>query len=208
MNYPSLPTEKTKVLSVLVICSYLFSFGVGGYSTSIGKGQISRDEFTISQSLAYGDKPTMMITFTVGFIALIYLVYLRGPKKLLWFRFFLLFSIFGFLLTIIFVTEKLNRMLHFIFAGIMFSFNIIFVFLTYFLYKGYLENRSIHLTYIFDAIIIFSLSSFAFLLIYSDVSGELDIEEEKTFIDNEVFAISEILSVLATMGVIIFLGFF
>ena len=73
------------IFSVLFLAS---AFGFAAYEVSYKKGKISKDEFTVSQSLAYGDQPILLTLLTLGTAAYIYLLNVRGPKKMLVVRIF------------------------------------------------------------------------------------------------------------------------
>ena len=65
------------IFSVLLLAS---GFGLAAYEVSYKKGEITRNEFTVSQSLAYSDKPVILTLLTLGTAAYIYMLYARGPQ--------------------------------------------------------------------------------------------------------------------------------
>ena len=69
-----LPANKnTKVASSVAILLFLILFGLGTYLTSYLKGEISSSIFTVSQSLAYGNKIVVLDFLLVAMVLLLYL---------------------------------------------------------------------------------------------------------------------------------------
>lgn len=122
---------KLKLISVIALLCFMFAFGISAYEISYEKGRISDKEFTVSESLAYGDEQSLVTLFTLGMIAYIYLLTLRGPKKLLYIRIFALIIVYIFLITIIWITTYKDQEKHYIFAFIIFLTTFIYHVLTY-----------------------------------------------------------------------------
>ena len=201
-NYPTLPNNKTKFLSAFTIFTYLTGLVVGAYAVSITKDKISRDEFTVSQSLAFGSRELMIICFALAYFSMILLIWNRGPLKYIALRSLLITVFFSLLITIIYVTKYYDEEMHFIMAGIMFVSNLFFILLTAHLFKGYLRNEPVIQTYLFDGLIILTIASFIMVNVYGVFETN-----SKTFIDDEIFATNELITVFSGLGVIYYLGF-
>lgn len=109
---------------------------------------------------------------------------------------------FALLITIIYVTTYYDNSMHFTMAGIMFIANLLFVLFTAHLFRGYLKHEPVLHTYLFDGLIVFLISSFILVNVY----GVFETSTE-TFIDDEIFATNELISVFSSLGVIYYLGF-
>ena len=79
------------------------SFGLVAYEVSYKKGEITRNEFTVSKSLAYSDKPVILTLLTLGTAAYIYMLYTIGPQKLLVFRILLQILIYALVISLLWV---------------------------------------------------------------------------------------------------------
>lgn len=201
-NYPTLPNQKTNILSLVTIFSYLIALVVGAYAISISKDKIEQDEFTISQALAFGSRELMIVCFVISYFCGILLIWSRGPMKYIAFRSLLVTISYVLLITIIYVTKYYDEPMHFTLAGIIFICNLLFVLLTAHIFRGYLRHEPIMYTYIFDGLIVILVAAFILVNVY----GLFDVDRE-TFIDDEIFATSELISVFSTLGVIYYLGF-
>jgi hypothetical protein len=201
-NYPTLPSQKTKVLSSLTIFTYLTGIVVGAYAVSIGKDKIMSDEFTVSQALAFGSRELMITCFIFAYIFMIMLIWERGPLRFIELRSLLLTVFFALLITIIYVTKYYNEEMHFTMAGIMFIANLIFILLTAHIFRGYLRNEPTHHTYIFDGLIVILVAAFVLVNVYGVFETS-----RKTFIDDEIFATNELITIFSSLGVIYYLGF-
>ena len=122
---------KSKLISLIAILCFMFGFGIAAYEISYEKGRINNVEFTVSESLAFGDEPGLVTLFTIGIIAYMYLIKMKGPKEFLYIRLFLLLLIYSFLITIIWITTYKDKRLHYIFAFIIFLSTFIYHILTY-----------------------------------------------------------------------------
>jgi len=202
-NYPTLPTQKTKVLSSLTIFSYLTGLAVGAYAVSIGKDKIMRDEFTVSQALAFGCRELMIISFIVTYISMLLLIWERGPMKFIEIRSLLITIFFALLITIIYVTKYYNEEMHFNMAGVMFIANLFFILITAHLFRGYLKNEPDLHTYLFDGLIVILLAAFILVNVYGVFETK-----RKTFIDDEIFATNELITIFSSLGIIYYLGFY
>lgn len=201
-NYPTIPTHRTKILSSLTIFSYLIGLVIGAYAVSIGKDKIMLDEFTVSQALAFGSRELMIISFVLCYMFLIMLIWERGPMRFIEIRSLLVTIFFALLVTIIYVTKYYDEEMHFTIAGVMFIANLFFVLITAHIFRGYLKNEPYLHTYLFDGLIIFLVSAFIMINVYGVFETK-----RKTFIDDEIFATNELITVFTSMGVIYYLGF-
>ena len=190
------------VISSFSILTFLIAFLVGGYSTSIGKDKIEAKNFTVSQALAYGNQPVMVVFFTLSFLGIIMLTYMRGPNRFKFFRIFLLLLIYGFLITIIWITTNKNEKLHYSFAGVIFLSNLLFVMTTAYLMGDYLKNEKIYKTYLIDVTVAVSICAFILINVYGIFE-----KDEETVIDDEVFASSELIIIGAYWSNIILFRF-
>ena len=200
--YPIEPNKKTIILSSFTILTFLIALIVGAYSVSIGKDEIYPKNFTVSQALAFGSKPVMVVFFVLSFIGMILLTYLRGPGRFKFTRIALLTLMLSFLLSIIWITTFKNEKLHYSFAGVIFVSNLLFVLLTAYIFGEYLKNEKIYKTYIIDITVAVIISAFILINVY----GVFE-KDEETLIDDEIFASSELITIGATGVIIYFLGF-
>ena len=130
------PDNISKSLSISCIFSLVLFLGITAYLVSTLKGDIKSDNFTISQAIAYGNKPSMIIILVIAFSILGYLTYYRGHNYLL-IRLFMYLVLCAFIITIIWVTTYFSARDHYIFAGLIFSFFVItIIFNSYLLYNG------------------------------------------------------------------------
>lgn len=201
-NYPTLPSDKTKFLSAFTIFTYMTGLVVGAYAVSISKDKITKNEFTVSESLAFGSKELMIACFILAYFSMILLICERGPKKYLVLRSLLLTIFFSLLITIIYVTKYYDEEMHFTMAGIIFICNLIFILLTSHLFKGYFRHEPNINTYLFDGLIVLTVASFILVNVYGVFETKT-----KTFIDDEIFATNELITVFSSLGVIYYLGF-
>ena len=122
---------KLRLISVIAMLCFMFGFGIAAYEISYKKRRINNVEFTVSESLAFGDEPGLVTLFTLGIIAYMSLLIMKGPKQLLYTRLFLLLLIYSFLITIIWITTYKDKTSHYIFAFIIFLSTFIYHVLTY-----------------------------------------------------------------------------
>ena len=122
------PTKLSKYLSISILFLYLVSFGLLSYLPSALKGDLSPQDFTISQSLAFSIKPAFVVVFTITSFMFAYLIYYRG-HNFIWSRLFLLLVIYSFIITILWVTTYYSKLDHYILASIIFVFVVFFVML-------------------------------------------------------------------------------
>ena len=136
------PTITTKILASLGVLFFLIALGLGSYLVSYKKNEIDENRFTISQSLAYGNKPVMVTFYTLAYILLIPLVLFRGGQKsLMYTRLFLLILSYSLLITIIWVTAYRNEKQHYIFAAIIFISNLLFQLITLISFYNYVNRK-------------------------------------------------------------------
>lgn len=124
------PDLISKVVSLVAILIVVLMFTLAAYLNSFLKGKIDKNLFTVSQALAFGNKPAMIFMLTVGMSLLMYLNYHRG-LKFLYIRLFLLFVVYALITSLFWVTTYYNRTDHFIIA-----FNIFTLILLYILFNS------------------------------------------------------------------------
>jgi hypothetical protein len=187
---------KHNLLSVFTILCFLIAFGISAYTISYKKGKISKHKFTISESLAFGDRYSLVSLFSVGTLSYIYLLFLKKYKRLLYLRIFLLIIILGFLLTIIWITTYKNKKLHYIFAFLIFSIMLLYNFLTYIAFRcSKLIENTLFTTFIINSLVLIGLV----------ITGLSWIKGENTAI---VFASLENTFLILSLVVILIIGFF
>ena len=197
------PDGRTKLVSSFSILFFLIALVIGAYAVSIHNKKLSQDDFTVSSALEHGDKYTMVIFFTLSFIFIIYLNMLRSKNFLYKTRILILSIVYICLITIIWLTVDVNKDLHYIFAGIIFSLNIIYLFCISYMFDEYLKRKNIIYRYILDIIITLTIITWISLIIFG-----LTIKDNNDIIaDEEIFAISENVTVLLSSAPILFLGF-
>lgn len=198
MNILNKPNLKTNLLSVFGDLFFLIGLLLGSYLVSFEKHDITDTDFSVSQSLAFGNKPVMVTFYTLSYICLILLVLLRGGNKyLLIIRVFLLLLSYSFLITIIWITTYRNEIEHYAFAGVIFTSNLIFQLITLFSFYNYVINKkTIIATGFLQIIIVILLGIFLLLSLYSNLS-----------IYAQLFYSFENLTVVSMSVVILALGF-
>ena len=195
LNKPSL---KTYILSVFGTLFFLIGLGLGSYLVSFQKHQILDTNFTISQSLAFGNKPVMVTFYTLSYICLIILVLLRGgSKNLLVIKVFLLLLSYSLLITIIWITTYRDIIEHYAFAGVIFISNLIFQLLTIYSFYNYIsKKKTLIATGLLQVIIVILLVLFLLLGVYSNLN-----------IYDKLFASFENITVVSMGITILALGF-
>lgn len=113
------PDTVSKVLASLCLLIFTLCIGLSAYLVSALKGEIDDKNFTVSQSLAFGNKYAMVILLVLSFSILGYLTYYRKGADLL-LRLFLILLISSLIITLIWVTTFYSKMDHYILAGIIF----------------------------------------------------------------------------------------
>lgn len=196
MNILTQPSLKTKLLSIFGTLFFLIGLGLGSYLVSYQNHHITDYNFTVSQSLAFGNKPVMVTFYTLSYICLIPLVLLRGgSNKLLAIRVFLLLLSYSFLITIIWITTYKNETEHYAFAGVIFMSNFLFQLITIYSFYNYVNNKkSIISAGLLQVIIVILLGVFLILSFNSRLY-------------NEFFASFENVTVCSMGSVILALGF-
>ena len=196
------PSINTKVLSILTLLFFLSALLLGGYLVSTKKGEINPDKFTISQALAYGEKPVMITFFVLAGITTLLLNHCRGGDNFsLYLRYFLIILTYALIVTIIYVTVGVNKVAHFKFAGTIFLSQILVVFIVSNLFNKYLDPDN-NLLIPIDFNIILIISCFVLLLVF----GIFESDDYSEF-NNIVFASSENITVLLNLVPILYLGF-
>lgn len=127
--------KKGMLAAIVALLFYGSAFGIAGYEVSLAKGEIWDTNFTISQSLAFGNDPALVSCFTVGLLAYMYLIMLKGPKHLLYPRLLALLIAYVFLVTIIWITTFRDTTLHYTFASVIFGCTLLYHIITYLAYR-------------------------------------------------------------------------
>jgi hypothetical protein len=130
------PNFISKSLAIACITLFVLFLGITAYLVSSLKGEIKDDNFTISQAIAYGNKPSMIILVVCAMGILSYLTYYRGHKYL-YFRLLLNLIICSFIITIVWVTTYYSESDHYILAAFIFGSVVISIILnSYLIYNG------------------------------------------------------------------------
>lgn len=196
------PDNISRGVSVFSALSFLGALLGGAYAFSIHEKKVDESIFTISQALAFGNKYIMVIFFTIAFAGIIFLNFYRSPKKLLIFRVILLLFVYGFIITIIWITTFKNKNLHYIFAGIIFTSNLLYIAILTYVYQVYLKNKAVYKTYLLDLNLMLAFASLTILLVFGVFNSD-----DKNNLDEAIFASNENFTVLLTAITLIFLGF-
>ena len=193
-------TDTSRLISFIAMVSMIISFGIFSYFYSgIVEGNLGTSEenrtFTISRALAYGNKPGFFILTTISFLYIIYLLILRGPKKLFFPRVLLLFISFSFLISLLWLTTMYNETLHYTLASIIFTFILFFNLLTFYLfYNRYRSDRNL-----FILMGLINIGAYISLIVFAILRGSLT---------SDVFAALEIVFALLFLVTIGFLGYY
>ena len=155
----------SKSLSVAAIAIFALMIGLTAYLPSILKGEISKDIFTISQSLAYSNKPAFICMIVLFYGIITYLIQYRGPQKYLIVRLFLILLMCALIITILWVTTYYNQNDHYILAGIIFTSLVIYIILTSMVLLQGQKTKSCGITFILYLIPILAIIGFFGLLI-------------------------------------------
>lgn len=124
MVYPAdIVSKSISTVGLLII---ILMFTLAAYLDSFLKGDIDKNIFTVSQALAFGNRPLMISMLTVGMFAIGYLIYYRGHRYML-IRLFLLLVMLSLVITIMWVTTFYSRKEHYIIAFVIFSCNLLLV---------------------------------------------------------------------------------
>ena len=130
------PDTTSKRLAISCITLFVLFLGITAYLVSALKGEINSDVFTISQAIAFGNKPAMITLVVLSMSIFSYLTYYRGHNYL-YFRLLLCLIICAFVITIIWVTTFYIPMDHYILATFIFSSVVTTIVLnSYLIYNG------------------------------------------------------------------------
>lgn len=130
------PNFISKSLSISCISALVIFLGITAYLVSSLQGEIQSNNFTISQAIASGNKPSMIILLVLAFSILSYLTYYRGHPYL-FLRLLMYLVSCSFIITIVWVTTYYNKENHYILAGIIFTFFVTIIILnSYLIYNG------------------------------------------------------------------------
>jgi hypothetical protein len=132
------PDIISKRLAVSCVTLFVLFIGITAYLVSALKDEIQSNNFTISQAIAFGNKPSMITLVVLAMSIFSYLTYYRGHKYL-YFRLLLSLIICAFVITIIWVTTYYSKEDHYILAGFIFISVVITIILnSYLIYNGQL----------------------------------------------------------------------
>ena len=129
-------TDETKLISVISVVAFLFAFVIFAYAFALESGSLGIEgekTFTISKALANGNKAGVIIFSLISFYYLLDLIRLRGPKKFLIWRYFLILLAYSLVISLLWFTPTFNKNLHNTLAAIIFVFLFIYQMLTYYL---------------------------------------------------------------------------
>jgi hypothetical protein len=130
------PNFISKSLSISCISALVIFLAITSYLVSSLQGEIQSNNFTISQAIASGNKPSMIILLVLAFSILSYLTYYRGHPYL-FLRLLMYLVSCSFIITIVWVTTYYNKEKHYILAGIIFTFFVTIIILnSYLIYNG------------------------------------------------------------------------
>ncbi len=122
------PDFISKIISSIAVSMLFLNILLSGYITSFLDGQISEANFSISQSLAFGNKISLIILFVIALLLTGYLIFHRKQSTdITIINTILLVIICAFFITIIFITTYRNANQHYIFSSIIFSCLVAFV---------------------------------------------------------------------------------
>jgi len=154
----------SRVLSVSSVSIVMLMFLLAAYMTSFEKGKIDKNIFTVSQALAFGNKPTMVLMLTTGLALLLLLNYYRGLPYL-YIRLFLVVVMYAFITSLFWVTTFYNRKDHYILASIIFISAVIYITFTSMALYKFNKNLSPFYTILIYAIPLLSIIGIVGLLI-------------------------------------------
>ena len=130
------PDTMSKRLAVSCVTLFVLFLGITAYLVSALEGEIQGNNFTISQAIAFGNKPSMVTLVVIAMSIFSYLTYYRGHNYL-YFRLLLSLIICSFVITIVWVTTYYSKEDHYILAAFIFSSVIITIILnSYLIYNG------------------------------------------------------------------------
>ena len=132
------PDTTSKLLAISCITIFVLFLGITAYLVSALRGEIQSDNFTISQAIAFGNKPSMVTLVVLAMGIFAYLTYYRGHNYL-YFRLLLCLIICAFVITIVWVTTFYSKEDHYILAAFIFTSVVITIILnSYLIYNGQL----------------------------------------------------------------------
>ena len=196
------PDTISRVVGTASVISFLGALLGGAYGYSIHKKKVDKDIFTISQALAFGNQYIMVVFFTLAFMGIIFLNFYRSPKKLLIIRVLLLILMYVFLITIMWVTTFKNEKLHYAFAGIIFLSNLVYVSILTYVYQKYLKDKASYKTYLLDLNLMFAFAAMVIILVFGIFESD-----NRTNLDDAIFASTENFNVIITATTLLFLTF-
>jgi hypothetical protein len=195
-------TNNSRALSLITLIFFLSALLLGAYLVSTEKGEIDPSKFTISQALAFGEKPIMIPLFALAMITTLLLNYVRGGEKfLLYLRYFLILLSYSLIIAIIYITTYKNKSLHYKFAGLIFLCQLLYVFVVSHLFNRYLDPDC-NLLIAIDYNVILIICAFVLLVVFGIFE-----EDDSSEFENIIFASSENITVFLNLLPILYLGF-
>ncbi len=118
----------SKIISSIAVGMLFMNIFFSGYITSLLNNKISDKDFTISQSLAFGNKISLIVLLVISLLLTGYLVYYRKQSKIYTIiNIIILIIICAFMITIIWITIYKSEHQHYSFASIIFVCLIVFI---------------------------------------------------------------------------------
>ena len=192
-------TNKTKILAVIISLLYISAIGICAYLLSGLDGKLGSDgsrTYTISRALQYGNKAGIITCVVLALLLLIYLTILRGPKRLLNLRLFLLTISSGLIISLLWVTVDKEKDAHYSLAGVIFTSMFIYQILTlYYFYYNNKEDKNFFITLMSASLILTTL-----LLVFACLTGNK--------VNKDIFATFEILFAVFLLITVMILGFY
>jgi len=130
------PDSISKKLAIACLTLFVLFLGITAYLVSALRGEIQSDNFTISQAIAFGNKPSMITLVVLAMGIFSYLTYYRGHNYL-YFRLLLSLIMCSFVITIVWVTTYYSKEDHYILAAFIFTSVVTTIVLnSYLIYNG------------------------------------------------------------------------
>ena len=130
------PDTISKRLAISCVTLFVLFLGITAYLVSALRGEIQSDNFTISQAIAFGNKPSMITLVVLAMGIFSYLTYYRGHNYL-YFRLLLSLIMCSFVITIVWVTTYYSKEDHYILAAFIFTSVVTTIVLnSYLIYNG------------------------------------------------------------------------
>jgi hypothetical protein len=196
------PNFQTRVLSIIILLSFITAVVGGAYIVSLEKDKIDSRKFTVSQALAHGNKEIMVPLFIVSLLATVLLNYIRGGERyLLIFRIIVTILIYTMMVSLIWITVEKDKATHFHIAGSIFTFITVYIFTIIYLFNKYLYGYNSN-KILLDLNMVLLYCSFILLLVF----GIFD-ESDKSEFNSIMFAGNENITIFLNFVPLLYLGF-